>query len=615
MRLKRECDESEIEEEREAEKRVEVKEGTIGHRLPPVVVKQEFSGLELKSQCDSSTSLSISKTNDLDMRKEFVFSRETSSAIVEVRPMNSVHSQNFDESRVSGSTSNESTKPSFNPSFYNSKLYNTLSKPKSDVQPPASRPSVQITLQRGGAAAFNTFPRPAENIYENMRSSNTITSIKSEYSPAQIIPQSSGMSVFKGGYSHSSQASSPGSPAHHLKSHSQPNSILTHMSEEFEDQKPNFISAMQKLIAKNQQQYSDGRTPSPGFHRFPLHLPQSSANIQSPHSQSPVPTFRGEPFTLSPYKNMLHNSDHRGQMLNPTGNNTRSSNHTSLNQPKRPENPSSSGLPGTSVMFSKSGGVRTMVWSPSPAHSPIDSPVPQNFGLPDTTRLSTDSEHDMQAVKGLVELCQVGGSRPQQPQLYQHQDMFNPMVPTSGLRHILPPSFNDVPGDFTRLRPNLSSGLRLDRPHVDMAELWKGNLDQLPAQAQPSGSIFNRDCGEPGNRILDEDDQPMICMICDDKATGLHYGIITCEGCKGFFKRTVQNKRVYTCVADGNCEINKAQRNRCQYCRFQKCLERGMVLAGRLLILFFLLGFFQQQIVFESIFFPSCERGSNAGRT
>jgi len=80
--------------------------------------------------------------------------------------------------------------------------------------------------------------------------------------------------------------------------------------------------------------------------------------------------------------------------------------------------------------------------------------------------------------------------------------------------------------------------------------------------------------------MMDEDDQPMICMICDDKATGLHYGIITCEGCKGFFKRTVQNKRVYTCVADGNCEINKAQRNRCQYCRFQKCLERGMVLAA-----------------------------------
>lgn len=56
--------------------------------------------------------------------------------------------------------------------------------------------------------------------------------------------------------------------------------------------------------------------------------------------------------------------------------------------------------------------------------------------------------------------------------------------------------------------------------------------------------------------------------------------------CKGFFKRTVQNKRVYTCVADGDCEITKAQRNRCQYCRFQKCLRQGMVLAGMYCIVF-----------------------------
>uniref|UniRef100_UPI003CE46CDC steroid hormone receptor 3 n=1 Tax=Strongylocentrotus purpuratus TaxID=7668 RepID=UPI003CE46CDC len=76
----------------------------------------------------------------------------------------------------------------------------------------------------------------------------------------------------------------------------------------------------------------------------------------------------------------------------------------------------------------------------------------------------------------------------------------------------------------------------------------------------------------------DEDESLMLCSICCDKATGLHYGIITCEGCKGFFKRTVQNKRVYTCVGNGQCEVTKAQRNRCQYCRFQKCLHMGMML-------------------------------------
>ncbi|XP_078480677.1 LOW QUALITY PROTEIN: retinoic acid receptor gamma-A-like [Lampetra planeri] len=33
---------------------------------------------------------------------------------------------------------------------------------------------------------------------------------------------------------------------------------------------------------------------------------------------------------------------------------------------------------------------------------------------------------------------------------------------------------------------------------------------------------------------------------------------------------------VYTCHRDKNCQINKVTRNRCQYCRLQKCFEVGM---------------------------------------
>ncbi|CDW52689.1 nuclear receptor NHR 91 [Trichuris trichiura] len=81
------------------------------------------------------------------------------------------------------------------------------------------------------------------------------------------------------------------------------------------------------------------------------------------------------------------------------------------------------------------------------------------------------------------------------------------------------------------------------------------------------------------NTRLSAIQDPMACIICGDKSSGLHYGIYTCEGCKGFFKRTVQNKRVYRCVVgDGKCAVTKEQRNRCQYCRFQKCLRKGMIL-------------------------------------
>ncbi|XP_022248953.1 nuclear hormone receptor FTZ-F1-like [Limulus polyphemus] len=69
-----------------------------------------------------------------------------------------------------------------------------------------------------------------------------------------------------------------------------------------------------------------------------------------------------------------------------------------------------------------------------------------------------------------------------------------------------------------------------------------------------------------------------LCPVCGDKVSGYHYGLLTCESCKGFFKRTVQNKKVYTCVADRNCLIDKTQRKRCPYCRFQKCLDVGMKL-------------------------------------
>ncbi|XP_055520085.1 nuclear receptor subfamily 5 group A member 2-like isoform X2 [Leucoraja erinacea] len=69
-----------------------------------------------------------------------------------------------------------------------------------------------------------------------------------------------------------------------------------------------------------------------------------------------------------------------------------------------------------------------------------------------------------------------------------------------------------------------------------------------------------------------------LCPICGDKVSGYHYGLLTCESCKGFFKRTVQNNKHYTCVENQNCPIDKTQRKRCPYCRFQKCLTVGMKL-------------------------------------
>ncbi|XP_076865638.1 retinoic acid receptor RXR-beta-A isoform X4 [Brachyhypopomus gauderio] len=70
--------------------------------------------------------------------------------------------------------------------------------------------------------------------------------------------------------------------------------------------------------------------------------------------------------------------------------------------------------------------------------------------------------------------------------------------------------------------------------------------------------------------------QKRLCSICGDRSSGKHYGVYSCEGCKGFFKRTVRKDLSYTCRDNKDCMVDKRQRNRCQYCRYQKCLAMGM---------------------------------------
>ncbi|KAM8930821.1 nuclear receptor subfamily 2 group C member 2 [Pelodytes ibericus] len=82
-------------------------------------------------------------------------------------------------------------------------------------------------------------------------------------------------------------------------------------------------------------------------------------------------------------------------------------------------------------------------------------------------------------------------------------------------------------------------------------------------------------------RLLGKTDGPRpqiveYCVVCGDKASGRHYGAVSCEGCKGFFKRSVRKSLTYSCRSSQDCVINKHHRNRCQFCRLKKCLVMGM---------------------------------------
>jgi hypothetical protein len=90
-----------------------------------------------------------------------------------------------------------------------------------------------------------------------------------------------------------------------------------------------------------------------------------------------------------------------------------------------------------------------------------------------------------------------------------------------------------------------------------------------------------------GNDDLQEADSPpeqssgtssngLICVVCGDQATGRHYGSPSCNGCKGFFRRTIRRNYTYTCRFNGTCKIDKHNRAVCRACRYMRCINFGM---------------------------------------
>lgn len=82
---------------------------------------------------------------------------------------------------------------------------------------------------------------------------------------------------------------------------------------------------------------------------------------------------------------------------------------------------------------------------------------------------------------------------------------------------------------------------------------------------------------KPSINVEEEDGGLQVCRVCGDKANGYHFNVLTCEGCKGFFRRTMKrNVRLRCPFRKGTCEINQKTRRQCQACRLRKCLESGM---------------------------------------
>ncbi|XP_050558287.1 probable nuclear hormone receptor HR3 isoform X2 [Spodoptera frugiperda] len=138
----------------------------------------------------------------------------------------------------------------------------------------------------------------------------------------------------------------------------------------------------------------------------------------------------------------------------------------------------------------------------------------------------------------------------------------------------------------------LPQGMQLKRePHTDGQQVMH---NQMPMDIT-SGSVADSTSPPPGGNegmygssmpgmYMDKKGPNSIraqieiipCKVCGDKSSGVHYGVITCEGCKGFFRRSQSTVVNYQCPRNKSCVVDRVNRNRCQYCRLQKCLKLGM---------------------------------------
>ncbi|XP_008845967.1 estrogen receptor isoform X1 [Nannospalax galili] len=158
-------------------------------------------------------------------------------------------------------------------------------------------------------------------------------------------------------------------------------------------------------------------------------------------------------------------------------------------------------------------------------------------------------------------------------------------------------------GGFPQLNSVSPNPLMLLHPPPQLSPFLHPHGQQVPyyLENEPSGYSV-RDAGPPAfyrsnsdNRrqsgrerlsgsnekgSMESAKETRYCAVCNDYASGYHYGVWSCEGCKAFFKRSIQGHNDYMCPATNQCTIDKNRRKSCQACRLRKCYEVGMMKGG-----------------------------------
>nr|XP_029531408.1 estrogen receptor beta-like [Oncorhynchus nerka] len=190
-----------------------------------------------------------------------------------------------------------------------------------------------------------------------------------------------------------------------------------------------------------------------------------------------------------------------------------------------------------------------------PIYSPLSGMESSSLCIPSS---HTGSSHDYSPV-AFYNHSTLGYSRPTISDSYSLCPPLSPHLfwpPNDHSQHNMPLLTQHCPQPLLYSNPNHHAPFEEPNPH---------NLNLTPS------SPLLHPTKLPGESF---------CAVCNDYALGYHYSVQSCEGCKAFFKRSIQGHKDYVCPGTNQCTIDKNLRKMCRSCRLRKCYEVGMKKCG-----------------------------------